>query len=101
MAQPAVGGVELKQVRQRSGVGHVVDRHDLQIFSFQGSPRERAANPAEAVNSYPYRHYGLLSDAVVLPRGRPAEPSTSMTSITSLRSDPPTALGLFHGVLGP
>ena len=71
MAEPAVGGIELQQVRQRPGIGHVVDRHHLHIVTFQGAPRERTAHPAETINSHPYRHHRLPSDIARAPSRTP------------------------------
>jgi len=60
VAEPAVGGVEFQQVRQRAGVGEVIDRHDLQIVALQRTPHERPADAPEAINSHPDRHGTLL-----------------------------------------
>ena len=55
--QPAIGGVELEQMRERTGIGDVVDGDDVQVTMVQRAPDESAANPAEAVNADSDRHY--------------------------------------------
>ena len=100
MAEPAVGRVELQQVRQRPGVGHVVDGHDLQIVSFQRAPREGTANPPEAVDSHPDRHRGLLSDDRPQP-SRQVGQTAFFNSLTSIAGAGPPTNGLRPLLRGP
>ena len=102
VTEAAVGGIELQQVRQRPGVGHVVDRHDLQVVSFQGTPHECTTHPSEAVDSHPDRHRRLPSAiARGALAGQRAASFNSMTSITDVRRRAPTPFGPFHRAIGP
>src|ERR1700722_4838948 len=47
-------------MRQRPGVGQVIDRHDLQAIAFQSAPHERTANTPEAIDSHLDWHRALL-----------------------------------------
>jgi hypothetical protein len=72
MAESAVGGVELQQVRQRAGVRQIIDCHDIQIVSLQGAARERTADTAEAINSTRIAIVASFSMSVGSWRGEPA-----------------------------
>jgi hypothetical protein len=51
--------VVLEQVRERLGVGQVIDSHDLHVARLKGGPEEHAADPSEPVDSDPHTHAGL------------------------------------------
>src|SRR5260370_6571260 len=99
--EPTVGGVELQQVRQGPGVGHIVDGHDLEVVPFQGAPQECAADPAEAVDSHPCGHRSLLLTADLSgsrPAGQHPAPD-SQPRRWPYRAQ--AALGLFRRAIGP
>ena len=55
----AVHRVVLEQVRERLGVGEVIDGHDLHVTRLEGRPKEHAADPSEPIDSDPHTHAGL------------------------------------------
>ena len=65
----AKNGVVLEQVRERRGVGQVVDRHDLHRGVVHGRPEHQPSDPPEPVDPYPYGHCRPLPIAA-RPNGR-------------------------------
>ena len=55
--QRAQHGVVLQQVRQRLGVGEIVDRYKLDIVPVQGRPDHIPANAAEPIDANFYSHF--------------------------------------------
>ena len=45
-------GIVLQQVRQRLGIGQVVNRHEFDVVAVQTRTNDIPADPAEAINTY-------------------------------------------------
>jgi len=50
--QGAEHGIVFEQVRQRFGVGQVIDRHEFDVVVMQTRTNDVPADPAEAINTY-------------------------------------------------
>ena len=57
LVQRAEHGIVLQQVRQRLGVGKIVDRDEFHIIAVQTRANDIPADAAEAVDSYFHCHF--------------------------------------------